>query len=117
MCQPKGSSAYGTCGNKVTFFSLKSSFGKWENQSFLEDQSLHSVWKNVSPPNVEVSVWMALQESIVFESILVRRGILSNKQDICSLCNSEIETPNHVLPLCLITWEIWSEVMQWWDCS
>lgn len=90
MCQPKGSSAYGTCGNKVTFFSLKSSFGKWENQSFLEDQSLHSVWKNVSPPNVEVSVWMALQESIVFESILVRRGILSNKQDICSLCNSEI---------------------------
>lgn len=33
---------------------------------------------------------------------------------ICPLCNVEIESPPHLLLHCRISWNVWSQIVEWW---
>ncbi|KAI8546907.1 hypothetical protein RHMOL_Rhmol07G0155800 [Rhododendron molle] len=91
--------------NKV--FSVKSIYTKWEQQQYMEGKGLFSLWKNICPL-FDLFTWLAMQGSIASRAVLVRRGILSQTQEQCPLCNSNAETPNHLLLQCMYAWEVWS---------
>lgn len=100
--------------SKDLSFSVKSAYAKWEDQSFMENKELRSIWKNICPPKVELFVWMAVQNCIASKSVLVRRGMLVSEFEVCPLCNSASESPNHLLLLCQFAWRVWSEIIAWW---
>lgn len=50
-------------------FSVKSPYSRWEDQRFLEDKELFSIWKNICPPKVELFAWMAMQNCIGSKSV------------------------------------------------
>lgn len=100
--------------SKDLSFSVKSAYSKWEDQSFLENKELLSLWRNICPPKSELFVWMAVQDCIAAKSVLVRRGIISGNQALCLFCNNEEETPTYLLLHCHFSWEIWSDVLAWW---
>lgn len=62
-------------------FSVKSAYSKWEQQQYMEDKALFSVWRNICPPKVELFTWMAMQGSIASRAVLASRGILSQSLD------------------------------------
>ncbi|KAH7865729.1 hypothetical protein Vadar_010417 [Vaccinium darrowii] len=91
-------------------FSVKSAYEKWEMIKFIEDLGLSSIWKNLAPPKVECFVWLAIQESIASKSVLARRSIISEDQNLCPLCNVNSESPNHLLLYCDKSWSVASPV-------
>lgn len=95
-------------------FSVKSAYSKWEeDQKFVINEELASVWKNICPPKVEFFVWLAIQNCIAAKSVLNGRGILNINNAYCPFCNSEVETPEHVLVQCHISWGVWSAIVSW----
>ncbi|KAG5524200.1 hypothetical protein RHGRI_031010 [Rhododendron griersonianum] len=48
------------------------------------------------------------------KSVLVRRGVIPGDLVTCLFCNSEEESPSHLLLHCHFSWEIWSEIIIWW---
>lgn len=53
-------------------FSVKSVYDQWEGNRFESNGKLGAIWKNTSPPKVEIFVWMALQNRIAARSILLQ---------------------------------------------
>ncbi|KAG5551755.1 hypothetical protein RHGRI_009990 [Rhododendron griersonianum] len=98
-------------------FSVKSAYSKWEEQEFSEEKELFAIWKNICPPKVELFAWMAVQECISARSVFVRRGILNSELGYCPVCNTEEETPNHLLLLCNGARRVWNDMMAWWHIA
>lgn len=49
---------------------------------------------------------------------MVRRNILSVEAkglDRCPLCNTELENPPHLLLHCMVSWEVWSQIIKCWE--
>jgi hypothetical protein len=44
------------------------------------------VWKSICPPKTEMTLWLALNESLCTRAFLVKRHILSLQEDWCSFC-------------------------------
>ncbi|KAG5520875.1 hypothetical protein RHGRI_033441 [Rhododendron griersonianum] len=101
--------------SKDLSFSVKLAYSKWEDQSFLENKELLSLWRNICPPKTELFAWMAVQDCIAAKTVLVRRGVIPGDQATCTFCKSEEESPSHLLLHCHFSWEIWSEIIAWWN--
>ncbi|KAI8543636.1 hypothetical protein RHMOL_Rhmol08G0234000 [Rhododendron molle] len=66
------------------------------------------------PPKVEIFSWMAIQERIATRSVLLNRNMISEIQlALCPLCSENVETPQHLL-LRRVSWEVWSNILDWW---
>lgn len=65
------------CWSKDLTFSDKSAYIKREDQRFEVNKDLLSVWKNISPPKVELFTWMAVHDCIASKSVLTGRGMLN----------------------------------------
>ncbi|XP_058203040.1 uncharacterized protein LOC131317509 [Rhododendron vialii] len=99
--------------NKI--FSVKSVYQKWEMQSQSRHTTLGSVWRNLSPPKVEIFSWMAIQNRIATLSILLDRNLIPEVHlAACPLCALHVETPQHLLLHCRFSWVVWSEILNWW---
>lgn len=57
-------------------FSIRSAYNKWEELTHNSTTSLREIWRNLSPPKVEVFVWKAAQDRIASRSVLASRGNL-----------------------------------------
>lgn len=40
-----------------------------------------------------------------------------NANPLCVFCKFEVETMNHVLLHCHLIWEVWFEIVNWWNLS
>ncbi|XP_058202651.1 uncharacterized protein LOC131317089 [Rhododendron vialii] len=88
---------------------------KWEQAVQVRDNVLGSLWRNLSPPKVEIFSWLALQGRLVTRSILASRNVIPEGQTLlCQFCSLYEETPEHLLLHCSFSWNIWSIIMQWW---
>ncbi|XP_058216715.1 uncharacterized protein LOC131327580 [Rhododendron vialii] len=99
--------------NKI--FSVKSVYQRWEMQLQSRHTTLGSVWRNLSPPKVEIFSWMAIQNRIATRSILLDRNLIPEVHlATCPLCALHVETPQHLLLHCRFSWVVWSEILNWW---
>ncbi|KAH7849459.1 hypothetical protein Vadar_018222 [Vaccinium darrowii] len=76
--------------SKDLTFSVKSTYAKWEEQQFLRDKDLVSVWKNVCPPKVEVFAWMAIQNSIASRNEVILRNEVWEVEEIIDLAKTRM---------------------------
>ncbi|KAL7224433.1 hypothetical protein ACSBR1_025812 [Camellia fascicularis] len=64
------------------------------------------IWKNVSPPKVQLFGWLAWKGRIKTSTYLHRIGVLSSGVDLrCIFYKGEVESVNH---------RIWSRILHWW---
>ncbi|CAL5392642.1 unnamed protein product [Camellia sinensis] len=71
------------------------------------------IWKNISPPKLNFFCWLVLKGRIKSRAYLQRLGILShNARSECVFCTEEIETINHVMLLCPVIWQLWSNLLE-----
>lgn len=100
--------------NNDGLYSAKSfSKGCW-----MQNQSIHmmkGVWKGAAPPRAELLVWFILQERLNTRSILSRFNLIRDTDINCPFCNNEEETISHLFLHCMLSWNIWMEVLKWWN--
>jgi hypothetical protein len=63
---------------------------------------------------VEISVWQLLKVRVMVNQMLHRFGIFPNASSLCSLCNEEEESVDHLFIHCRWAWSIWVTGMDWW---
>lgn len=71
-------------------FSVKSVYEHWERQNSSRDPILGSVWKNLSPPKVEVFLWLAIQDRVATRSVLHSRNMIVDPHlALCPFCSEQ----------------------------
>jgi len=72
------------------------------------DSIICKVWMKLAPPKVEFFLWLALLGKLNTREALWRKGLLHEDQLNCPFCSAQIETADHILMDCSISWEIWT---------
>ncbi|KAL4346749.1 hypothetical protein GQ457_17G015740 [Hibiscus cannabinus] len=75
------------------------------------------VWIGLAPPKVEAFVWLLLHNRAPVKVELLKRGVRSIGDDICPLCSRSRETVDHLFFTCIVSWQIWSLVANYWGVS
>ncbi|KAG9449626.1 hypothetical protein H6P81_009591 [Aristolochia fimbriata] len=73
-------------------------------------------WQLSAPPKVQFFNWSALHGKILTRDVLARRGQQLNSL-FCPLCDTWMETTNHLLLHCEYTWKIWTWFVEQFNCS
>lgn len=97
-------------------FEVRSLYGQWEQSIMRKDEVLGPIWRKLSPPKVEIFVWMAVQNRVASKSLLARRNLLREGQStLCAACDILEETLGHILLHCNFAWSVWAVIMEWWQ--
>ncbi|XP_058216597.1 uncharacterized protein LOC131327443 [Rhododendron vialii] len=97
-------------------FSVKSVYRQWESLTQSPNTLLGLMWRNLSPPKVEIFSWMATQDRVATRSVLVDRNVISEIHlAVCPFCALHVETPQHLLLHCRFAWVVWSGILEWWN--
>lgn len=105
------------CSSKI--FSVSSLYKIVSSHGILSDESdrkiLQLIWNCKAPLKVQCFGWMAFLGKLKTGEHLLRIGILTNYQDaLCKFCGECIESINHSLLHCFMTWKIWCKILGWW---
>ncbi|XP_028100422.1 uncharacterized protein LOC114299794 [Camellia sinensis] len=74
------------------------------------------LWKNIAPPKVKFYSWLAWKDRLKTSSFLKRIRVLNMEaSSVCLLCRIEEETINHLTLSCPVVWNLWSDMVKWWD--
>ncbi|XP_071712760.1 uncharacterized protein [Rutidosis leptorrhynchoides] len=74
------------------------------------------IWNNRVSSKISIFHWLACKRSIPVRDILIRRHILPlNHPPMCTWCETEVETVDHLLLHYPWTFKVWSELFQWWN--
>ncbi|KAG9450247.1 hypothetical protein H6P81_010212 [Aristolochia fimbriata] len=73
-------------------------------------------WQLPAPPMVQFFIWSALHSKILTRDVLTRRGQQLNSL-FCPLCDTWMETADHLLLHCEYTWKIWTWFVEQFNCS
>ena len=78
------------------------------------DSVICKAWMKLAPPKVEFFLWLALLGKLNTKEMLWKKGILQTNQLSCPMCavQSEVETVDHLLVLCPISWSIWCKTAE-----
>ncbi|KAL4590049.1 hypothetical protein LXL04_002967 [Taraxacum kok-saghyz] len=69
-------------------------------------------WSNLIPGKVNIFTWRLLQDRIPTLANLVKIGI--SHDQLCPLCNQDLESSDHLFLHCQTTKEVWDLVRTWW---
>ncbi|KAK3199562.1 hypothetical protein Dsin_022977 [Dipteronia sinensis] len=89
------------------------SFTVWSFRRRLEDycsgvSPISSLlWHGICPPKVEILVWQILKGRVMVKEVLCRFGVTFGGNQLCPLCNSVVESVDHLFLLCHRSWKIW----------
>uniref|UniRef100_A0A7C8YM67 Reverse transcriptase zinc-binding domain-containing protein n=1 Tax=Opuntia streptacantha TaxID=393608 RepID=A0A7C8YM67_OPUST len=72
------------------------------------DSIVCKAWMNLAPPKVEFFMWLALLGKLNTKEVLWRKGILQEDQLHCPFCSAQMETMDHILMTCSVSWAIWT---------
>ena len=76
------------------------------------NQGVRIDWSKLVSLNVRCFIWRALARRIPVSSNLSIRGI-AIESDLCTLCEAEIETEDHLLVKCKIAEEVCEWILDW----
>ncbi|XP_058755346.1 uncharacterized protein LOC131628532 [Vicia villosa] len=94
---------------------LSSSFVPFGPANF-NDKAFSLIWKMRVPLKIKAFGWRCFIEKIPTKDLLVRRGILSNFNDIsCVFCGANTESTYHLFIGCQVVTLVWKEVAGWID--
>ena len=79
--------------------------------------STRLAWKGLAPPRAKILVWFVLQGQLNTRKKLARFNIIPSVATVCPLCCEVVETVEHILCECMLSWNIWSDCMRWWGFS
>ncbi|KAE8701958.1 hypothetical protein F3Y22_tig00110503pilonHSYRG00302 [Hibiscus syriacus] len=99
-------------GSNDGIYSSKTYCAKLACVGKAEDSIWKLVWCKFVPPKVLAFVWKVAYQRIPVTSELEKRGVPCIDQSLCSFCNREKETVNHVFCQCDVVWQAW----QRWCC-
>ncbi|XP_072064221.1 uncharacterized protein [Arachis hypogaea] len=66
-----------------------------------------TLWKGVVPPRIELFGWFVLVGRVNTKDRLSRLGVIHHSDNVCALCNKEIESVQHLFLMCDIAWKVW----------
>ncbi|KAE8679585.1 NFU domain protein 1 [Hibiscus syriacus] len=75
------------------------------------------VWRGLLPPRVETLLWQIVQQKLVVETELARRGIQGIDDVLCPLCKKVDESSSHLFFSCSVVWALWNKFLQLWTFS
>ena len=93
--------------SKDGIFSLKSAYllARNLNPLNLETNPIAWVWQVEASPKVQFFLWLCLHNSVPTGDVLGSRGL--NIDPICSLCQRDNETIEHLLRSCEVAQRFW----------
>ena len=99
--------------NPTGMFTVKSA-AKWcESLNGPNLEILELIWHIPFPSKAQFFSWLAWKGRIKSSDHLHRLDILSaTVSSDCVFCQTEIESLNHVLLLCLFAWKVWSNLIK-----
>ncbi|XP_016173903.1 uncharacterized protein LOC107616461 [Arachis ipaensis] len=66
-----------------------------------------SVWRGAIPPRIELFGWFVLIGRVNTKERLSRLGVIRLNDNLCVLCQKEIESVEHLFLHCELTWQVW----------
>ncbi|QHO13191.1 uncharacterized protein DS421_15g513360 [Arachis hypogaea] len=72
-----------------------------------------SIWRGVVPPRIELFGWFVLIGRVNTKERLIRLGVLRPSDNICVLCNKEVESVEHLFLRCELTWKVWCSCLRY----
>ncbi|XP_028071567.1 uncharacterized protein LOC114273928 [Camellia sinensis] len=74
------------------------------------------IWVKYLPPKFQFFGWPAWKNRIKTSVFLQRIGVLHNNvSTLCVFCKAVNETVDHVMVSCPFVWNVWAEMLNWWD--
>lgn len=74
------------------------------------------IWLKWSPPRVKIFIWKMAHNALPVNWNLLCRGIIPRDFDpMCSLCNSDLETQDHIFLQCPKVILLWRKIQKWWE--
>ncbi|XP_020254198.1 uncharacterized protein LOC109831277 [Asparagus officinalis] len=78
-----------------------------------------TIWGGFNYPKHSFISWLAVQDRLLTQDKLIRRGIIQTNQ--CILCSgAEVECRNHIFFDCKFSQDVWNKIMDWlcfkWRC-
>lgn len=90
---------------------------KLSHTSNLPSQTQKKIWSGLVPPRIELFTWFALLGKINSKEKLMRLNIIPPSEATCVLCNSMVESPDHLLLTCPFSWRICNWWLQVWGLN
>ena len=99
-------------------FSVKSIYNIVISSHSSTDETFKLIWKNVAPSRVQCFSWLSYLGRVKTAELLFRLGIIHEESEVlCSFCNSELETIDHLLLHCFPVWNCWAAILRWCGVS
>lgn len=102
---------------KPNGFSTSSAYAALNQQIYILDKDMiSSIWLKWILPRVQVFCWKLAHDVLPTKYNLLIRGIITPEFDpICSLCNGDIESQDHLFVSCPATRSLWLKILYWWN--
>ena len=95
-------------------FSVKSIYNIASSSHSSVDETFKLIWQNVAPPRVQCFGWLSYLGKVKTAEFLFRLRIIHDEGEaLCSFCNSELKTLNHLLLHCFLIWNCWAATLRW----
>ncbi|XP_058180030.1 uncharacterized protein LOC131298566 [Rhododendron vialii] len=92
-------------------FTVKSAYGPWELLSYSSNTFLGSIWKNLSPPKVEIFAWLAVKEKATTGVVEYEMGVPGLRSEFSKLvvANGFSNLEKHIWEACFYAtfWSLW----------
>ncbi|GMI95175.1 hypothetical protein like AT4G29090 [Hibiscus trionum] len=75
------------------------------------------VWKGLVPPRVDFFLWQLAHGKVAVKTELSKRGVLSESDINCPVCNQCPESTNHLFIHCNASWKLWNIFFRLWNVS
>ncbi|XP_056692146.1 uncharacterized protein [Spinacia oleracea] len=80
-----------------------------------QGDAIKGIWCGLVPNRIEIFVWTALLGKINTRNKLARLGIIPNSENVCVLCNSNVESHDHLLLHCSFSGQLWAAWLDLWN--
>ena len=95
-------------------FSVKSIYEKAISSQSTTDETFELIWKNVAPPRVQCFGWLSYIGRVKTSEYLLSLGVIhSESEAMCTFCNRELESLDHLLLHCAPVWRCWADILRW----
>jgi len=84
---------------------------KMNSRNVTVDSLASTVWMKIAPPKVEFMTWLALLGKLNTREMLQRKGIIAAEANTCTFCSAYLETGDHLLMSCAVSWRVWKTIV------
>lgn len=104
----KGSDRLAWMGSAKGGFDVKSAYSLSVDSTIMPPFSVGWIWKINTLPRIKTFLWRCVHDSIGVKGCLARKGVVND--DICSICQEEVELVLYALRDCPQVRAIWLQL-------